>query len=126
MSSTRERGLRYLERLIGKRPPICVAVSKLYEPDESWTGKQAWWFDLPIQRVAQLASEDYYLVGEWGRDGFVVLRVPNQFLLENQETFDTKYGGHIRLHLAAYDENWLVDERVSNGLDFSKFELKQD
>ena len=79
---------------------------------------------MPIEKIESAPEADYYLVCEHGRDKFVVLVVPNQFLLDNVERFDTKYSNVTRLNLAAYKENWLVDERVKNGVDFSPFEVK--
>jgi len=125
MLDTRRKALAYLRKK-GFRDVSekLVSASKLFEPEESWTGKKTWWFDLPIERIKRLPKEHYYLLGEWGEDRFVVLKVPNKFLLDNMNRFDTNYNQRIRLDLAAHDENWLVDERVKNGIDFSKFELK--
>ena len=71
-----------------------------------------------------LTSAPKRLNTEIRNDEFAVLRIPNRFLLDNRDRFDTKSANVIRLHLAAYPENWLVDERVDNGVDFSQFELK--
>jgi hypothetical protein len=125
MADTRQRALKYLDDFLGQPRPHCIAASKFFRPEESWTGKEAWWFDLSIEKIERYPGEDYYLLGEWGRDEFVVLRVCNRFLWSNRESFDTKYRQRIRLHLAAYEENWLVDERVADGLCFSDFEMKK-
>jgi hypothetical protein len=122
MANTRQKGLKYLDSFLGLPRPACVAVSKLFQPKESWTRKETWWFDLPIGKIERLPDEHYFLLGEWVGGKFVVLEVPNRFLLDNMDSFDTKYNRRIRLHLAAYDGNWLVDERVTDGLCFSKFE----
>lgn len=114
-----------MDDFLGQPRPACVAVSKLFQPEESWTRKETWWFNLPIERIEQRPEEHYFLVGEWGGGGFVVLKVPNRFLLDNMDSFDIKYDRCIRLHLAAYDGNWLVDERVTDGLCFSRFEMKE-
>jgi hypothetical protein len=125
MANTRQEGLRYLDSVLGLPRPACVAVSKLFQPEESRTRKETWWFDLPIEKIERHPEEDYHLLGKWGRDRFVWLRVPNRFLLGNIASFDTKYRRRIRLHLAAYGENWLVDERVTDGLCFSGFEMEK-
>lgn len=124
MPDIRKKGLEYLGKVIGNQQQKFVAVSKFYKAEESWTKKPTWWFDLPIEKIESAPEADYYLVCEHGRDKFVVLVVPNQFLLDNIERFDTKYSNVIRLNLAAYQENWLVDERIKNGVDFSPFEVK--
>ena len=124
MSDTRKRALAYLQKVAGEVPGNLVSASKLFKSEESWTQKETWWFDLPINKIELNANDNYYLVCESGNDKFVALRVPNKFLLDNRDRFDTKSGNIIRLHLAAYSENWLVDERVENGVDFSQFEIK--
>jgi hypothetical protein len=125
MSDTRRKALAYLrEKGFKDVSEELLSASKLYKPEESWTGKETWWFDLHISKIESNADKDYCLVCESKTDKFVVLKVPNRFLLDNLDRFDTKSGDMIRLHLAAYPENWLVDERVENGVDFSKFEIK--
>jgi hypothetical protein len=125
MLDTRKKALAYLRkkgfRDVSER---LVSASKFFKPEESWTGKATWWFDLPIEKIKRMQKEYYYLLGEWGEERFVVLKVPNKFLLANMDHFDTKYMRRIRLHLAAYDENWLVDERGKGKVPFSEFEVK--
>jgi hypothetical protein len=72
--------------------------------------------------MKRLPNEHYFLLGEWTGGEFVVVEVPNRSLLDNMDSFDTKHGRRIRLHLAAYEGNWLVDERVTDGLCFRSFE----
>mgnify|MGYP007099641412 CR=1 FL=1 len=110
--------------VIGEVSGKLVSTSKFFKPEEVWTQKEAWWFQIPIDRIQSASNDFCYLVGEYQVNGFVILKVTNQFLLENLEKFDTKTENRIQLHLAAYPENWLVDERVKNGVNFSKFELK--
>jgi hypothetical protein len=127
MHDTRNKGILYLQKR-GYRFSNSIAVSKLYKPEESWTKKRAWWFDLPIKKVREKRAKNYYLLG--AKDGrksrFVTLNVPKSFLLLHlkKKNFDIRYRKMIRLHLAAYKENWLVDERGKGRVDFSKFELK--
>jgi hypothetical protein len=121
MANTRQKGLRYLDGFLGQPRPACIAVSRFFPPRESWTGREAWWFDLPIEKIERRPKEDYYLLGECGEDKFVILEVPNQFLLKEMDHFDTRYRRRIRLHLAAYDENWLIDERSRDRVSFSLF-----
>ena len=54
---------------------------------------------------------------------FVIMKVPNGFLIEKLQEFETGYNNMIRLHLAAYAENWLVDERGRGKVPFSEFEV---
>jgi hypothetical protein len=124
MADTRQRALAHLHRIVGEFSGKLVSTSKFYKPEESWTQKETWWFDLPINKIESNATDNFYLCCE-NRNDFIFLRVPNKFLLDNRDKFDTKSKENtIRLHLAAYSENWLVDERIENGVDFSQFEIK--
>jgi hypothetical protein len=124
MANTRQKGLRYLDGFLGQPRPACIAVSKFFPPKESWTGREAWWFDLPIEKIKRRPEEYYWLLGECDdEDKFVILEVPNQFLLKEMgmNHFDIRYRRRIRLHLAAYDENWLIDERSRDRVSFCRF-----
>lgn len=127
MGDTRRKGLKYLESKLGLPLPRCVAVSKLFPPEESWTHEETWWFDLPIEKIGRLLQEDYHLLGEREDGRYVWLRVPNKDLHErmNMDRF-VQCQGRIRLHLAARKESWLIDERSHGRVDFSKYEVKDE
>ena len=79
---------------------------------------------MPINNIKTGLDKNYFLVGECDNESWLVLRVPNRFLYDNLPKFDTNYDNVIRLHLASYPENWLVDERVKeNQVKFCSFEL---
>lgn len=125
MSDIRKKGVEYLKNAFGYESSELIAVSKLYEAEESWTKNPTYWFDLPVEKIETRLDKNYFLIGENKDDGFTVLRVPNRFLWDNITKFDTDYDNAIRLHLAAYRENWLVDERLKeNGVNFVSFELE--
>ncbi len=113
-----------MKKVLGHMPSDPVVVSKFFEAKESWTREPAWWFDLPIRKVKNNRQGVYYLLGKARKSGFVVLKVPNEFLMRNLRKFDTRYRDNIRLHIAAEGANRFVDERVKSGMDFSRFELK--
>lgn len=123
MSNIRKIGVAYLHKALGREPSGAVAVSKYFRAEESWTGKATWWFDLPIKKVKNNRRGIYYLLGKKRKSGFVVLKAPNMFLIDNLKKFETRYRGNIRLHLVAEDKNRLVDERGQGRVDFSRFEL---
>ncbi len=123
MSNIRKRGVAYLHKALGREPSGAVAASKYFRAEESWTGKATWWFDLPIKKVKNNRRGIYYLLGKKRKSGFVVLKAPNMFLIDNLKKFETRYRGNIRLHLAAEGKNRLVDERGQGRVDFSRFEL---
>jgi hypothetical protein len=122
MSDTRRRGIVYLKKRLGCSP-LLIATSKFFRDKESWTGEEAWWFDLPIEKVKAGKNGIYYLVGESKKSSFVVLKVPNKFLIANLKKFETRYQGRIRLHLSAESSDRLVDKRGKGQVDFSRFEL---
>ncbi len=126
MSDTRKKGLKYLEEVLGYQTSEMVAVSRLYPPEKSWTKREAWWFDLSIEKIKKNKNRYYYLLGakDASESNFVILKVPYKYFLDNLEKFEIRYRGRIRLHLAAYRENWLVDERGKGKVPFSKFEYK--
>ena len=123
MSNIRKRGVAYLHKALGREPSGAVAVSKYFRAEESWTGKATWWFDLPIKKVKNNRRGIYYLLGKKRKSGFVVLKAPNMFLIDNLKKFETRYRSNIRLHLAVEGKNRLVDERGQGRVDFSRFEL---
>ncbi|UCC21631.1 MAG: hypothetical protein JSW23_07385 [Planctomycetota bacterium] len=126
MSDTRRRALSYLARVVGDVPSKLVSGSKFFEPEESWTQKETWWFNLPTKRIKTNKEKHYYLLGRHKKrkSTFVITKVPNKFLIDNLKKLETRYDNKVILHLAAYKENWLVDERGKGRVDFSKFELK--
>ena len=127
MSDTRKRALAYLGKVIGDVSGKLVSASKFFEPEEVWRKKEAWRFNLPIKKIKTTKEKYYYLLGarKKAKNGFVIVKVPNRFLLGNLKKFDTRYNEMVILHLAAHKDNWLVDERlVENDVNFSKFEIK--
>jgi hypothetical protein len=54
----------------------------------------------------------------------VIGEVPNRFLITNLRGLETRYDDKVILHLAAYKDNWLIDERGKDRLNFSRFEIK--
>lgn len=125
MSDTRKRALAYLQKVVRDVPGNLVSASKFFEPEESWTQKETWWFNLPIKKIKANKEKHYYLLGARKKikDGFVIVKVPNRFLLGHFKNLETRYDNKVILHLAAYKDNWLVDERGKGHVPFSKFEF---
>lgn len=125
MADTRKRALDHLSKIIGDVSGKLVSTSKFFEPEESWTQKETWWFNLPIKKIKGNKKKYYYLVGtrKEGGKGFVIVKVPNRFLIAHLRGLETRYDNKAILHLAAYKENWLIDERVKGKINFSKFEI---
>lgn len=121
MSDTRKKGVAYMQKRFGYTHSL-ISVSKFYVPEESWTGKATWWFDLPIKKVKNNRRGIYYLLGKKRKSGFVVLKVPTKFLRDNLKEFEIRYQDRIRLHIAAEGANRFADERGKGRVDFSHFE----
>jgi hypothetical protein len=123
MSDIRRRGIAYLKKRLGCSP-LLISTSKFFKAEESWTCSEKWWFDLPLKKVKGNKNGIYYLVGESPKNGFVVLKVPNKFLIANIKEFETRYQNRIRLHLSPEESSdRLIDGRGKGRVDFSRFEL---
>src|SRR4030042_421114 len=122
MSDIRKRGIAYLKKRLGFSP-LLISTSKFFRAEESWTRSEKWWFDLPIEKVKDDKNGVYYMVGESPKSSFVVLKVPNKFLIANLKKFETRYQGRIRLHLSTGGPDRRADSRGKGQVDFSRFEL---
>jgi len=126
MSDTRKKALAYLEKKLGYKTGDPVSASRFFPPEKSWTGREAWWFNLPIKKIRANGDKCYYLLGATNEKkvSFAILKVPNKFLLGKLKQLETRYNNMVILHLAAYRKNWLVDERGKGRVAFSRFEMK--
>lgn len=122
MSDIRTKGLAYLKRKLPEAQHSAVHVSKFYTADESWTRSAAWWFDLSIANLQSDPDGITFLLGQNPRgDDFVIFEVPNSFLAENLEGFETRYQDRVRLHIAAEAPHRFTDQRGTGKIDFSPF-----
>ena len=113
MSDTRRKALKYLKKVVEDPHSALLSTSKFFEPWKSWTKKEAWWFDLPIKKIQTNKEKDYYLLGarDKKKTAFVIVKVPNKFLIKHLENFETPDNNKIRLHLAVYKgTGWLMKE----------------
>ena len=120
MTDTRKRGIEYLKQALWAKVSPCIAVSKLYPPEESWTKGYVWWFDLPIDKIDKYLDRDYYLVCEKKGKGFSILKVPNHFLKKNLGKFEIQ-NKRIRLHLGVVKDTLFIDQRGKGNVDFSSY-----
>jgi hypothetical protein len=85
-----------------------------------------WWFTFPTSYFDKKESGhiDILLQFEKEPDQFHYLKVPFDFLRNNQTKFDIRSsGGKFDLRISAKQGNWLIDER-SEGVGFNEFEQK--
>ncbi|GAF97188.1 unnamed protein product [marine sediment metagenome] len=78
---------------------------------------------MPIKKAKANKNGNCYLVGESKKSSFVVLKVPNKFLVDNLKKFETRYWERIILHLSAENSDRLTDKRGKGRVDFSRFEM---
>jgi len=123
MSEIRKHGITFLSKKIDN--PDLVVVSKKYTAEESWTGRAAWWFDIPIENVENNPDHTYYLLCEKDNREFHILQVPNQFFMDNMGKFEVRYNDKIRLHLDAKNSSCFVDQRGTGKVDFSSYLMDQ-
>lgn len=120
MTDIRKKGVEYLKQALWANISPCIAVSKLYTPEESWTKGYAWWFDLPLDKIDKHLDREYYLLCQKKDKGFHILKVPNQFLKKNLEKFEIQKE-KIRLHLGAEKDILYIDQRGKGKVEFSSF-----
>ena len=123
MSEIRKHGIDYLSKKINN--PELVVVSKKYTAEQSWTGRAAWWFDIPTEAVENNIEQTYYLLCEKDNREFHILQVPNQFFVDNMEKFEVRYNDKVRLHLEAEKKNYFIDQRGQGKVDFSAYLMEE-
>lgn len=121
----RSSALRWLAATHGVRDADIV-TSRLYPPEQSWTGRAAWWVQIPVHRVQALGAGAVHVVCEraaGGRD-FHYLRIPGAYLRDHLADLDAPGDGRtLSLFLSAEPEARFHDERGPGRLDFASFEV---
>ena len=120
----RSRALRWLAARHRVRDGDIV-TSRYYPAAESWTGRDAWWVQVPVHRVRALgASGAVHVVCEAGPGSpeFHYLRIPASFLRERLAELDTPGDGRmVSLFLSAEPETLFRDERGAGKVEFGEF-----
>ncbi len=121
--SVRGSALRWLAGAHGVRDAD-IFTSRLYPPEQSWTGRAAWWVQVPVHRLHALGEGAVHLVCEarpGGRD-FHYLRVPGAYLRDHLADLDAVDDGRtISLFLSAEPDARFRDERGPGRLEFARF-----
>src|SRR5438128_4090609 len=81
--SIRPDALRWLASNYGVHSGA-IYTSKLFEPNESWTGRHAWWFQIPVDRIQAGMDTDIHLVCQRAanKTAFHYLKVPVKYIRE--------------------------------------------
>lgn len=101
-----------------------IVASKFYPAAQSWTGRDAWWIQLPVHRLEALGDRPVHLVCETepGAKRFHYLRVPASFLRDNLGGLDRPGDGRmVSLFLSAEPATLFRDERGDGGLELGRF-----
>ncbi|MGZ8376121.1 MAG: hypothetical protein ACXWZS_18350 [Gemmatirosa sp.] len=101
-----------------------IFTSQYYPAAQSWTGRDAWWVQVPVHRVQALGAGVVHLVCQAGpgASGFHYLRVPAAFLRDHLAGVDTPGDGRmVSLFLSAEPATRFRDERGPARLDFGPF-----
>ena len=102
-----------------------IVTSRYYPAEQSWTGRDAWWLQIPVHRVQSLgASGAVHLVCEAtpGAQSFHYLRVPASFLREHLADLDAPGDGRmLSLFLSAEPATLFRDERGAGKVEFGQF-----
>ena len=120
----RRSALRWLATTHGVRDGD-IFTSRYYPAAQSWTGRDAWWLQIPLHRLAALGPRPIHLVCQAGPEdaAFHYLRVPADFLHDNLAGLDLPGDGRmVSLFLSAEAESRFRDERGPAHLDLAPFE----
>lgn len=101
-----------------------IFTSRLYPAEQSWTGRAAWWVQLPVHRLEALGAGAVHLVLQTSADrpAFHYLRLPAAVLRDNLAGLDLPGDGRmVSLFLSAEPGTRFRDERGAAQLDLSPF-----
>jgi len=97
-------------------------TSKYYVPEHSWTGRDAWWVEIPEAILEIPSSPNVHLVLQAAPDAeqFHYLQVPASFLQRHLPKL-TLRNGKVSLFLSAEPSKRFVDQRGTGKVSFRTF-----
>lgn len=100
-----------------------IFTSKLFVPEHSWTGHDAWWIRLPIERLRRDGADFIHIVCELEprKNEFHYLKVPCSYFLQHQHQFATIGKDKLNLFLSAQAENLFQEQRGHPNVRFQHF-----
>lgn len=102
-------------------PSEPLYTSKLYGPTTSWTGAEAWWIKVPLDRIEDDATVHIVCESEVPAIPFRYLTVPARFFREHLPQLGMIGDHSINLFLSAEPHQLLRDLRGLGKIDFSSF-----
>lgn len=121
--SIRGTALRWLAAHHGVRDAD-IFTSRYYPGAQSWSGRDAWWIQVPVHRLAALGTRPVHFVCQAAPEGaaFHYLRVPADFLRAHLPALDAPGDGSmVSLFLSAEPAHRFRDERGAGRVDFAPF-----
>jgi len=117
----RKLGLEWLSVNVGK-PAGRVHVSRYYTDDKSWCKQSVWWFEIPLAAVDDDCDIHFLCQKTPGGDDFFYLRVPPQFLKQNQHRlFVRPDNGRLSMYFGTERPDLFVELRGNGRVPFSQF-----
>lgn len=100
-----------------------ICTSKFYIPEKSWTGRSAWWVEIPRRAIETPKSDMIDLVCEVapGVDDFYYLKVPVKFLKAELPKICVLNSGKLSLFLSAERNELFVEQRGKGKIGFGRF-----
>ncbi len=118
--TVRAKALAWMKRK-GRASQGDVRTSKFYVATESWTGEDAWWIQIPLDRLDKVTSLDLLLEKKPGVDDFHHLRVPTRELQAELGGLAVVGDETISLFLSAEPRDLFRDRRGSGKVRFAKW-----
>ena len=99
-----------------------ILTSKYYGPEESWTGADAWWIQIPVAALDQEPFLHFVVQRAPTSTEFRYLRVPTAYVRQHAKGLATVRDTHISLFLDAGPQTF-IDRRGAAGVPFAQFEI---
>lgn len=99
-----------------------ILTSKYYAPDESWSGADAWWIQIPLAALDQDPFLHVVVQQAPGSTEFRYLRLPTAYLRQYAKGLATVKDTHLSLVLDAGPQTF-IDRRGGAGVPFAQFEI---
>ena len=102
-----------------------ILTSKYYDAAESWTGKDAWWVQIPLAALEQDPFLHVVVQSAPGSTEFRYLRIPTAYLRQFMNGLAIMKGRQISLFLDAGPQTFF-DRRGSGAVPFAQFEITSE
>lgn len=98
-------------------------ASKFFPPEESWTGSDAWWIQVPLTAIER--GDELHFLCQAARRGndFRYLRLPASNIGDRLGDFAKINDTHVNLFLDA-GEDCFIDRRGTGAVSFARFEVR--